>query len=79
MALDKKEIPTTNDKVAEDKKKKRKNKIYRYPSNIGSDEQPHAINFFIYKTESSAEVKSRNDDLAARVKLGQICVKRACY
>ena len=75
MALDPKEIPTTNDKFTEDKKKKRKNNIYRYPSNIGSDEQPHAINFFIYRTESSAEVQSRNDELAARVKLGDRSAK----
>jgi len=58
---DSKEAPKTTDAATEKKKKKQRTKLYRYPSNIGSDEQPHAINFFIFKTESAAEVKSRQE------------------
>lgn len=58
---DQTEAPKTTDAATEKKKKKQRTKMYRYPSNIGSDEQPHAINFFIFKTESAADVKSRNE------------------
>jgi hypothetical protein len=60
---DNKETATDNDAVTEKKKKKRRTKIYRYPSNIGSDEQPHAINFYIFKTESEKEADSRTKQL----------------
>lgn len=53
-------------KVAEKKKLKRRNRIYRYPADIGSDEQPHAINFYIYQTETASERQSRNQDLAKK-------------
>lgn len=42
------ETPKSTDAATEKKKKKQRTKLYRYPSNIGSDEQPHAINFFIF-------------------------------
>ena len=58
----------TPDEVAEKKKVKRRNRIYRYPADIGSDEQPHAINFYIFQTESAAERQARNQDLTARAK-----------
>ena len=57
------ETTTENDAVIEKKKKKRRTKIYRYPSNIGSDEQPHAINFYIFRTESEQEADSRTKQL----------------
>ena len=53
-------------KVAEKKKVKRRNRIYRYPADIGSDEQPHAINFYIFQTETASEREARNQDLTAR-------------
>ena len=62
--------PNTPDKVAEKKKVKRRNRIYRYPADIGSDEQPHAINFYIFQTESAAERQARNQDLTARKEAG---------
>lgn len=68
-AANKEDVKTANT-ATEEKKKKRKTKIYRYPSNIGSDEQPHAINFYIFRTESSEEVIQRKSDLQARVDAG---------
>ena len=62
--------PNTPDKVAEKKKVKRRNRIYRYPADIGSDEQPHAINFYIYQTETASEREARTQDLSARAKDG---------
>lgn len=55
--------PNTNDAATEKAKKKRRTKIYRYPSNIGSDEQPHAINFYIFQTESTAQARDRVSSL----------------
>ena len=66
MSLENQEQPKTNDKVAEKKKIKRRNRIYRYPADIGSDEQPHAINFYIYQTETASEREARTQDLTAR-------------
>ena len=57
-------------KVAEKKKVKRRNRIYRYPADIGSDEQPHAINFYIFQTETASEREARTQDLTAREKSG---------
>lgn len=66
MSLDNETQPKDNDSKAEKKKVKRRNRIYRYPADIGSDEQPHAINFYIFQTESAAERQSRNQDLAKK-------------
>lgn len=63
MAETTKNDVSTNDTLIEKKKKKGRNKIYRYPSNIGSDEQPHAINFYIFRTESEREADSRTAGL----------------
>jgi len=67
---DTKNTPLTTDTVVEKKRKRRKNKIYRYPSNIGSDEQPHAINFYIFKTESLTEKNERVSDLKGLANAG---------
>ena len=66
MSLDNEKQPENNDSKAEKKKLKRRNRIYRYPADIGSDEQPHAINFYIYQTETASEREARNQDLTAR-------------
>lgn len=59
MTINSKNDVSSNDNLIEKKKSKGRTKIFRYPSNIGSDEQPHAINFFIFKTESEKEATSR--------------------
>ena len=66
MSLDNETQPKDNDSKVEKKKLKRRNRIYRYPADIGSDEQPHAINFYIYQTETASERQSRNQDLAKK-------------
>ena len=66
MALSNETPPENNDSKAEKKKVKRRNRIYRYPADIGSDEQPHAINFYIYQTETDSERQARTQDLSAR-------------
>ena len=58
--------PENNDSKVEKKKLKRRNRIYRYPADIGSDEQPHAINFYIFQTETASEREARTQDLTAR-------------
>ena len=68
MTTENQEQANTPDKVAEKKKVKRRNRIYRYPADIGSDEQPHAINFYIFQTETASEREARNQDLTARAK-----------
>ena len=60
---DTKTSPQNADAATEKKKRKGRTKIYRYPSNIGSDEQPHAINFYIFQTESTAEARDRVSSL----------------
>ena len=70
MSLTNKTQPENNDSKVEKKKVKRRNRIYRYPADIGSDEQPHAINFYIYQTETASEREARSQDLTARAKDG---------
>mgnify|MGYP001502057987 FL=1 len=66
MTLSNETRQNDNDSKVEKKKVKRRNRIYRYPADIGSDEQPHAINFYIYQTETASEREARTQDLAAR-------------